>query len=57
MANMSYCRFHNTLQDLRDCKEVLQDEEELPREGSDEHWAMQRLIEVCRDIVDNADGG
>jgi len=57
MANMSYCRFHNTLMDLSDCTEVMQEEEELPRDGSDEHQAMLRLIEVCRDIVDNADAG
>ncbi len=54
MANMSYCRFQNTLMDLRDCKEALE-EEELLKKGSDEHRAMLRLIEVCQDIVDNND--
>ncbi len=56
MANMSYCRFQNTLLDLRDCKEAMQ-EEDIPKHGSDEHKAMIRLIQVCRDIVDNADEG
>ena len=23
MANMSYCRFHNTLEDFKDCSEAL----------------------------------
>ncbi len=59
MANMSYCRFHNTLLALRDCKEALDnaadDEEELPREGSEERWAMVRLIEVCKQIADEHD--
>jgi len=54
MANMSYCRFHNTLLDLLDCQEALQDEEPL-KEGSEEHRAMLHLIEVCREIVDNID--
>ena len=26
MANMSYCRFRNTLGDLRDCREHVDDE-------------------------------
>lgn len=59
MANMSYCRFQNTLGDLRDCKgaldEDLDDNDELPQKGSDEHWAMLQLIEVCKEIVDNHD--
>ena len=60
MSNMSYCRFRNTLNDLRDCKEALDDaqnmdEEDLPQKGSEEHWAMLRLIEVCQEIVDSHD--
>jgi len=51
MANMSYCRFHNTLLALRDCKEALEDADDLPKEGTEEHWAMLRLIEVCQDIA------
>ena len=31
MANMSYCRFHNTRLDMRDCIEVLESGEELSR--------------------------
>lgn len=29
MANMSYCRFHNTRLDMRDCIEALESGEEL----------------------------
>ncbi len=53
MSNMSYCRFQNTLGDLRDCKEALDDEDDLPKKGTDEHWAMVRLIEVAKEIVDS----
>lgn len=54
MANMSYCRFHNTLNDLRDCKEALDNLEEnddLPQKGSEEHWAMTRLLHLCKEIA------
>lgn len=58
MANMSYCRFQNTSLALRDCKEALDEirhgnEEELPKKGSDEHWAMVHLIEICKYVADN----
>lgn len=29
MANMSYCRFHNTRLDMRDCLNALENEEPL----------------------------
>lgn len=35
MANMSYCRFHNTRIDMRDCIEALEYEEELSREEAE----------------------
>lgn len=28
MSNMSYCRFHNTLGDLQDCKDALEEYED-----------------------------
>ncbi len=51
MANMSYCRFHNTLQALRDCKEALE-EGGLPKitKNEEEYWAMQHLIQLCGEI-------
>jgi len=44
MGNMSYCRFQNTLHDMRDCYEALQSGETLSR---DEHSAMEMLVEIC----------
>lgn len=51
MPNMSYCRFRDTLNDLRDC------EEHIPSSLSDreEHEARRRLVEICRNIVEAAD--
>jgi hypothetical protein len=48
MANMSYCRFANTYQDLRDCFENM--EEELSEE---EEKYKARLIKLCKQIIDN----
>jgi hypothetical protein len=48
MSNMSYCRFQNTLSDLRDCAENLQDN--LSPEETD---ARLRLVKLCIEIVDS----
>ena len=45
MSNMSYCRFQNTLKDLRDCEDHLFDELK-----DDEEEARTELIELCQDI-------
>lgn len=50
MSNMSYCRFRNTLTDLRDCSEHLQD-----IDSKEEFKARQKLIDLCREIVNDAD--
>jgi hypothetical protein len=47
MGNMSYCRFINTLQDLQDCYENMDDEE--LSEG--EEKARKRLIQLCDNIA------
>ena len=48
MANMSYCRFHNTNLDLVDCLEALEENRELSKE---EYKYCKRLfinfIEFC----------
>ena len=49
MANMSYCRFENTLDDLEDCYEHM-DVELL---NDSEIDARKHLIKLCIDIVDN----
>ena len=55
MANMSYCRFENTLSDLRDCKYALQESEN--GEGDDlsqtEMRARKELIALCAKIAAN----
>lgn len=51
MSNMSYCRFENTLSDLLDCEEAL---EEAGTELSEsEERARRELIEACKRIVDD----
>jgi len=49
MTNTSYCRFHNTLADLTDCYEHLDDGDELSLE---EELAQLRLIRLCVWIVE-----
>jgi hypothetical protein len=48
MANMSYCRFTNTLGDLRDCWDNMDDEL-----SEEEGKSRTRLIALCKKIVDN----
>ena len=50
MANMSYCRFQNTCQDLTDCLGALRDGDHL---SDDEFRAYKRLVELCREIVED----
>ena len=64
MANMSYCRFQNTLDDLRDCYNHFGDPDLTP-DGAyddadnvlsrDESVARAELLELCRSIVDDYD--
>lgn len=49
MGNMSYCRFQNTLADLSDCYENME-EGDLSEEESK---ARKRLIRLCGYIFDN----
>ena len=46
MSNMSYCRFENTLSDLRDCYENMDDDL-----SERETRCRKNLINVCKDIV------
>ena len=48
MANMSYCRFENTLNDLRDCYRHLNDEDL----SKAEEGARYNLVELCRQILE-----
>ena len=51
MANMSYCRFQNTLRDLKDCYEHI-DDDDL---SQDEIKARKKLIVLCTDISNDYD--
>ena len=58
MSDMSYCRFQNTLEDLRDCAEHITDEvvtDERDGMSEDEAKARTRLIKICKQIVDDAE--
>jgi len=50
MPNMSYCRFSNTLGDLEDCEEHMDDGEDDLSDG--EIKARKRLIALCKRIAD-----
>lgn len=52
MANMSYCRFNNTLSDLEDCREALENQN---ISSLTEKRKAKRLLKVCREIADNFD--
>lgn len=49
MSNMGYCRFRNTLEDLRDCQDHLGDE----LDDKEEIRARESLIYVCRQIAND----
>jgi len=46
MANMSYCRFRNTLNDLRDCYYNMEGVS-----APEEQRARKQLIDLCNDIM------
>ena len=54
MANMSYCRFQNTVQDLEDCfnaiDEALDNGEPLDL-STDEQRAFQRMFNLMEDMM------
>ena len=49
MGNMGYCRFRNTLADLNDCYDSL-DEHGLSKE---EEKARNKLVRLCQHIAEN----
>lgn len=48
MANMSYCRFRNTVEDLNDCIDALGFGE---IETKEEVRAAKQLIALCQEVV------
>lgn len=49
---MSYCRFENTLQDLRDCYYNIEEVEDL---STYEASAREKLIKLCCEIAEESD--
>ena len=47
MSNMSYCRFENTLRDLEDCVDHMDDTLASPTE----HEARRMLVALCAEIA------
>ena len=48
MANMSYCRFYNTLRDLKDCVDYIDESV-----SEMEHKARKELIKLCKSIAED----
>lgn len=58
MANMSYCRFRNTLQDLQDCSNALQEiidncgiDEDGEKLSFDERRAASNMYDLCQKFM------
>ena len=47
MGNMDYCRFQNTVSDLRECQDAM-DERDL---SPNEKHARKEMIKVCQEIA------
>ena len=49
MSNMSYCRFQNTLSDLRDCIEHMSDDDL----SDEENKAREKIIALCLEVAED----
>jgi len=47
MGNMHYCKFRNTLSDLRDCYDEISN----PCEDEEEEIARLKMIKLCKRIA------
>ncbi len=52
MSNMSYCRFENTLRDLKECVWSLEDGEDIKELSTREMDAAIQMLETCREYLD-----
>lgn len=55
MANMSYCRFQNTLEDLKVCLAVLRDKAERKELSDVERRAAKTMLEEISDFFTDMD--
>ena len=53
MSNMSYCRFQNTLPDLRDCYETMAEREPGEMSSFEEQLARWHLVRLCQRIMND----
>ena len=54
MSNMSYCRFRNTLSDLKDCAQYLHDSDEadpFTELSTEERKNAIKLIKLCGELA------
>ena len=51
MGNMSYCRFENTLADMRDCLSALENGLDVEELSSYEATALSNFADVAREIA------
>ncbi len=49
MGNMGYCRYENTLKDLRDCYDHWNEEPE----SEDEHKAKARMLKLVKEMAED----
>ena len=52
MGNMSYCRFENTMDDLRDCINNIYRKAENERDEQ----CRQQMIELFREVAEDYEG-
>lgn len=52
MANMSYCRFENTLRDLMDCLNAIEEEGLDTLESKYEREAAEDLVYTAKRFID-----
>jgi len=50
--NMSYCRFENTVRDMRDCLENIE-EYDFTNSSDYENTAFKEFFELCQEVLDD----
>ncbi len=51
MSNTSYCRIENTAQDLRDCRDAIENGEINDLGSQYEVDALEELLDLCKNVV------